>query len=680
MSIPTVLDRDDRPAVQRSALARRPDRLSRRAATIAFSIVAAALTLLPALANWANAQAFCGALAFTALFGFVLHRDAPRIARRDFPVTELGIGILLLGGAAAISVFAGKIPAVSILAAMPFVALVASFFATRILIHSRADVRRIVFGFAISIGILGTFGLLGFLRFQDAIAAGAATETERAAWLSTPLYPHSYIAAQVIAPVVPFLLAHLLGRPTRTIAILTTLALAVAVPFLVLTFSRAIWLALSLSTLIVFVTSFRRIADLFDRAQWFRTPRQRAILAASIAAIVAIVAFSPLYDRLIPIVTAARARLTSLLDPTVADFNFSRLQVWSNSLGVAVDHQPFGVGIGRFAAELAQRDEGRRFIPHAHNQFVQLFTETGVLGLAGLCWLLFGAIALARRALWNCKMNGADATPIRGALGALVVFAVICWFETPLLHTPCAAFLGIVTGIIANSTARTGVVPITPAVLPSRVLPRCIRAALAVSAISAIAIALAFALHVVAVVRGRAADEALRLGDPESAVRLAASGARLQPQIEWLTYLEAEARVATNDLEGACDAYRRYSELVPRVPHVSLKHAQTLSRLNHHEEAVELLQDARHRAPAEMLIDVDYHLANSLTWIGRDEEARIIYLGLAYRHADVKYPELPARLMGCLERLGREHERGAMAAMVNAKAAVAETPAPAGRP
>lgn len=137
---------------------------------------------------------------------------------------------------------------------------------------------------------------------------------------------------------------------------------------LVFTWSRGAWIALGLGVIACFVIRFRRRPGL----------------------IVSFFAILPLSVLLLP--ESVRARLLSaamLTDSSIA----YRLSIWRSSLRMIADRLWLGVGHGEklFGDAFLHYAEDAVVAPHAHNVFLAVISESGLLG-----FLCFAAFLIAR--------------------------------------------------------------------------------------------------------------------------------------------------------------------------------------------------------------------------------------------------------------------------------------------
>jgi len=93
---------------------------------------------------------------------------------------------------------------------------------------------------------------------------------------------------------------------------------------------------------------------------------------------------------------------------TVVDLDYttnrSRLEIWAVAWQVFLDHPLTGIGIGNFQTYYLQHAPPNALEPaatHAHNLFVHVLAEAGLLGLLGFL-LLWGAVV---RKIWQLRQR-----------------------------------------------------------------------------------------------------------------------------------------------------------------------------------------------------------------------------------------------------------------------------------
>jgi|GEM_PF-579715 len=181
---------------------------------------------------------------------------------------------------------------------------------------------------------------------------------------------------------------------------------------LLLTHSRGAWLGLC--TAIVFLL--------------ISTRRWKALAATGAFVLVCATALAPIRDR-----------ATSVLEPWKNDPALSdRWQLAQDAFRLGWENPVLGVGYGRgrLKEALRERVEGtpRESHPilHTHNLYLELFAETGLLGLGAFLWLVLATLyRLQRRAL----ANSAGADLLGATLGASWVAALVAGFgDIPFYH------------------------------------------------------------------------------------------------------------------------------------------------------------------------------------------------------------------------------------------------------
>ena len=134
-----------------------------------------------------------------------------------------------------------------------------------------------------------------------------------------------------------------------------------------------------------------------------------------------------------------------------------RPALWRTSFGAALRMLPFGGGLGTFSAVYPGFEDARivsaTFANHAHNDLIELFMDTGLLGAAlvvafGWWW--------TRTALAILRMTERDAW--REA--ALAVTALLLLHELvdyPLRTPALAVLFGLCCGIMARGMAERAI-------------------------------------------------------------------------------------------------------------------------------------------------------------------------------------------------------------------------------
>ena len=144
------------------------------------------------------------------------------------------------------------------------------------------------------------------------------------------------------------------------------------------------------------------------------------VVASLVAALVAVIAFSPLAKK-----KFERTKLEGLSFEQVNQLLSARLYLWETALSMAKDRPLVGVGGDAFRIaypKYTTRDDdpftakGRSGPQNAHQLYLSVLAETGLIGLSGLL-LIFGALVY-----WVVKASSSqkyDALPF--AVGLLAV-------------------------------------------------------------------------------------------------------------------------------------------------------------------------------------------------------------------------------------------------------------------
>ncbi len=148
---------------------------------------------------------------------------------------------------------------------------------------------------------------------------------------------------------------------------------------------------------------------------------------------------------------SALSRFVGTVD--AADPTTGRAHFWSTSLKIIQDHPVAGVGLGAFSLAYTRYDtrNGLFRLEQAHNDYLQVLTDAGVIGL--LLGLFFVA-ALFRMSLQ--RRESADTFRSGVAVGALAgCFAVLVHsFFDFTLHTTSNALLFLVLAALATINGR----------------------------------------------------------------------------------------------------------------------------------------------------------------------------------------------------------------------------------
>jgi len=162
------------------------------------------------------------------------------------------------------------------------------------------------------------------------------------------------------------------------------------------------------------------------------------------------------------------ARVQTILNPS-ADYNWrgksetGRLEIWKRGLDYMMTYPVFGVGVGVFpmaegilAPEAReQRQYGRNFKwSAAHNPFIQIGAEVGVLGLIAFVALLLGAF----RTLSKVRRGPPAEAAVLGQIltACFVGFVVGAFFSSQAYAPYLYTLLGMIVGLARAASLGQG--------------------------------------------------------------------------------------------------------------------------------------------------------------------------------------------------------------------------------
>jgi O-antigen ligase len=126
----------------------------------------------------------------------------------------------------------------------------------------------------------------------------------------------------------------------------------------------------------------------------------------------------------------------------------TRQALLGNTLAMTLDHPLAGVGPGRFVVEYPRYQAARVATPrfgierqpeHAHNDFLESASETGLPAVLALAFLLIGAVVRSVRQAWlaGTTLEAARCLARTAALSAMLVHGLVSF----PLHSPTTMFL-----------------------------------------------------------------------------------------------------------------------------------------------------------------------------------------------------------------------------------------------
>jgi O-antigen ligase len=313
-------------------------------------------------------------------------------------------------------------------------------------VRTPRDVLRLYAGTLLAALVVAGFGLAGYREFL----AANLPETERSRLLAGPFFAHSYLAAQYLVMVFTggLVLVFERGLPLGWRRAVTVALLPIGAYLLVIG-SRGAYLAIAIALSCHLLLSLRTTVLAGDRGQRLSALLARAALFAGAALL--LVAMATLTDLLPGAMSHAADRLLLVLDPQASAFNFSRLSIWRDTLRMVADHLVLGVGPGSFYTALPAYHPAAHIVPHAHNQYLHVLAEYGLLGLIAFLFLLRHALHAARRGAAHLVHDEQRRAPFHAAVTALAAALVYFLFETPLNWAEAGSLIMILLAIVTRA-------------------------------------------------------------------------------------------------------------------------------------------------------------------------------------------------------------------------------------
>ncbi len=255
-------------------------------------------------------------------------------------------------------------------------------------------------------------------------------------YLAIGTFCHHLTFAHVYQFIFLFLLVFALRRPRDGMNLLRTLpALAVVGTSLVFSFSRGVWLSVTVSSILVVIV------------MWGRRGAVLALLSAVIL-FAALSASGPLGDRLKSV--------------TSQEANSMRVIIFRSNWDAIKDHPITGLGPGRYQDAMMpyyERYDPPDIMPrvHAHNNFLQVWLNAGLIGLAGFVWL---NVAFLRRAWISLRRNvfrrSTDRVLILAGSVGVVAFLVSGLTQYNLGDSEVGLTYWFVMGMVLAVSERSG--------------------------------------------------------------------------------------------------------------------------------------------------------------------------------------------------------------------------------
>ena len=354
-------------------------------------------------------------------------------------------GIALEGISNAISLdpFATRLAVVQLLAYLVF------FGAALVFIDSPKRLRRSVIAFLIFTSLMGFFGILQFLAKPEAIYG--LRPTPQAEPFSAYVNKHHFAALMEMT--FGLGLALLLGKATgKDKRVMLVIVLVLSGIACILTGSRGGLLSLgAVSAIVVLGTLLLRRKH--HDGEHDRTTRG-GIFSRSLSMVFGVLALAVIVIGAVLLLGGDSSLTRGLGLSAQGDFSSGRLHFWGVTWQVFLSSPVVGVGLDSLGVAFTKFDSwpGVFRIEQAHNEYLQVLAEAGILGFACVVGFIF---LLFRKAVSHIAMM-TDLFPRAAALGALAgCFGILLhsFFDFPL-RTPANAYFFLLMAVFATASVR----------------------------------------------------------------------------------------------------------------------------------------------------------------------------------------------------------------------------------
>ncbi|MBI4858698.1 MAG: O-antigen ligase family protein [Candidatus Riflebacteria bacterium] len=169
-----------------------------------------------------------------------------------------------------------------------------------------------------------------------------------------------------------------------------------------------------------------------------RTGSRSGLVGALLALFITVLWYRP---RLVPWIAAALALIYPLIPGSLTSRHFQifdakvksntfRLRMCEVSVQMARDHQPLGIGRRNFEPlhdKIRRPDE--ELSPNAHNNYLNVMVEMGLLGVVSLIWFQCAVIRYLARQIGRADRSDLHRAALLGLFMAFVSFAIVGLFD-----------------------------------------------------------------------------------------------------------------------------------------------------------------------------------------------------------------------------------------------------------
>jgi putative inorganic carbon (hco3(-)) transporter len=295
-------------------------------------------------------------------------------------------------------------------------------------VHSENEVRTIVWAVLGIMGAVGLYTVVTYIEGSSGISEHYVISGSERYYRAEGIFTHPNYLGTFMALTIPPGIALATAEAIGWRKVLAYSLLAAAIAGLLLTYSRGGWIGAGVGLLISVLLLQRRFSLLLSLS-FIGT-------LSFIGIIVSLVSPAVILERLASVGNAST-------DVAV----IPRLEAWSAAPKLVAEHALLGTGLGNFGPAYANllgmtpvlyslpdwyvyaANRPTQYLPHAHNLFLNLAIELGLVGLAAFMWLL----VLASLKAWRIRCS----TTLRqerflsvGILGGFVAMSVANMVDT----------------------------------------------------------------------------------------------------------------------------------------------------------------------------------------------------------------------------------------------------------
>jgi len=243
------------------------------------------------------------------------------------------------------------------------------------------------------LGAVIATGLIQAVSLSFGVLTGSQLISTDTRWSGIVIDPNLYAGYLVL--IIPLVMTVGLSIRSRWALAASAVALVAFIVALIATLSRSGWIGVVVATAV--------LAMLLPKRRW------------SLAAVGAGIALALLAGGMLGPITS---RLAGQTDGPIAML-ISRWGVWTAAVAMAVEHPLFGVGVANFINYYPDYSGQAFGIDHAHNIFLNMLAERGLIGLAA-----FGLVLVVMfRSLFAALRTAGSTTQRTLIAGLIAVFA-----------------------------------------------------------------------------------------------------------------------------------------------------------------------------------------------------------------------------------------------------------------